>query len=80
MPGAQDTGQAPSAKQGQSAEKPHPLQYQSLLVEFQPGHSLCLPGKEDLPPSAAAKSFQSCPTLCDPVDGSPPGPAVPGVL
>ena len=28
----------------------------------------------------AAKSLQSCPTLCDPIDGSPPGPAVPGVL
>ena len=29
---------------------------------------------------AAAKSFQSCPTLCDPVDGSPPGSSVPGIL
>ena len=28
----------------------------------------------------AAKSLQSCPTLCDPTDGSPPGSAVPGVL
>ena len=28
----------------------------------------------------AAKSRQSCPTLCDPVDGSPPGSAVPGIL
>ena len=27
-----------------------------------------------------AKSLQSCPTLCDPIDGSPPGPAVPGIL
>ena len=25
-------------------------------------------------------SFQSCPTLCDPIDGSPPGSAVPGIL
>ena len=41
-----------------------------------------------LPPSlhlgtaaaAAAKSLQSCPTLCDPRDGSPPGSAVPGIL
>ena len=34
-----------------------------------------------LPPTAAAaKSHQSCPTLCDPIDGSPPGPAVPGIL
>ena len=30
--------------------------------------------------SAVAKSLQSCPTLCDPVDGSPPGPAVPGIF
>ena len=29
---------------------------------------------------AAAKSLQSCPTLCDPVDGSPPGSLVPGIL
>ena len=26
------------------------------------------------------KSLQSCPTLCDPIDGSPPGSAVPGIL
>ena len=30
--------------------------------------------------AAAAKSLQSCPTLCDPIDGSPPGSLVPGVL
>ena len=30
--------------------------------------------------TAAAKSLQSCPTLCDPLDGSPPGSAVPGIL
>ena len=29
---------------------------------------------------AAAKSLQSCPTLCDPKDGSPPGSPVPGIL
>ena len=28
--------------------------------------------------TAAAKSLQSCPTLCDPIDGSPPGSPVPG--
>ena len=31
-------------------------------------------------PAAAAKSLQSCPTLCDPIDGSPTGPDVPGIL
>ena len=29
--------------------------------------------------AAAAKSLQSCPTLCDPVDGSPPGSPIPGI-
>ena len=30
--------------------------------------------------AAAAKSLQSCPTLCDLIDGSPPGSPVPGIL
>ena len=30
--------------------------------------------------AAAAKSLQSCPTLCDPIDGSPPGSSIPGTL
>ena len=30
--------------------------------------------------AAAAKSLHSCPTLCDPIDGSPPGSAVPWIL
>ena len=29
---------------------------------------------------AAAESLQSCPTLCDPIDGSPPGSPVPGIF
>ena len=29
---------------------------------------------------AAAKSLQSCPTLCDPIDGNPVGSSVPGIL
>ena len=31
-------------------------------------------------PAAAAKSLQSCLTLYDPIDGSPPGSAIPGLL
>ena len=34
----------------------------------------------DISHAAAAKSLQSCPTLCDPIDGSPPGSPVPGIL
>ena len=30
--------------------------------------------------AAAAKLLQSCPTLCDPIDGSPSGSPVPGIL
>ena len=33
-----------------------------------------------IPAAAAAKSLQSCPTLCDPRDDSPPGSPVPGIL
>ena len=34
----------------------------------------------DFAAAAAAKSLQSCPTLCDPIDGSPRGSPVPGIL
>ena len=37
-------------------------------------------GKPKCPSTAAAKSRQSCPTLCDLIDGSPPGSPVPGIL
>ena len=37
-------------------------------------------GWEDPLAAAAAKSLQSCPTLCDPIDSSPPGFPVPGIL
>ena len=38
-----------------------------------------MPGKW-LDAAAAAKSLQSCPTLCNPIDGSPPGSPVPGIF
>ena len=38
------------------------------------------PGGLQSAAAAAAKSLQSCPTLCDPRDGSPPGSPVPGIL
>ena len=37
-------------------------------------------GLQGLAAAAAAKSLQLCPTLCDPIDGSPPGSPVPGIL
>ena len=52
-----------------------PLVYQikTLLV-------MGISGTELITAAAAAKPLQSCPTLCDPIDGSPPGSPVPGIL
>ena len=36
--------------------------------------------KDDSVAATAAKSLQACPTLCDPIDGSPPSSPVPGIL
>ena len=44
---------------------------------------VCDGGKSQRPArdlAVAAKSLQSCPTLCDPIDGSSPGSPVPGIL
>ena len=50
---------------------PHGLQHTRL-----PRPSLICPAAA----AAAAKLLQSCPTLCDPTDGSPPGSPIPGIL
>ena len=42
--------------------------------------SLCTPPLKTTTLHYAAKSLQSCPTRCDPIDGSPPGYPVPGIL
>ena len=51
------------------------------------GHIPCIVTENDTSPegttaaaAAAAKSLQLCPTLCNPIDGSPPGSPVPGIL
>ena len=41
---------------------------------------LALMGGAMLAAAAVAKSLQSCPTLCNPIDGSPPGSPIPGIL
>ena len=49
------------------------------LKYIRPGHKTGqMPWAEHL--AAAAKSLQSCPTLCDPIDGSSPGSPIPGTL
>ena len=40
----------------------------------------CSRAWEDTTAAAAAKSLQLCPTLCDPIDSSPPGSPIPGIL
>ena len=45
-----------------------------VILVLQPGIKLALPVV------TAAKSLQSCPTLCNPIDGSPPGSPVPRIL
>ena len=59
---------------------PPPGDLSDLGIEFT---SLALTGgffTTEPPAAAAAKSLQSCPTLCDPIDGSPPGSPIPGIL
>ena len=59
---------------------PNPGIDPGLLYCRQILHSLSHHGSTHIAPAAAAKSLQSCPTLWDPIDGSPPGSSVPGIL
>ena len=53
------------------------LDWESLeLISRPTTYWLCRLGQT----AAAAKSLQSCPTLCDPINGSPPGSPIPGIL
>ena len=55
-----------------------PKSLQMVIAAMKLKDVYSLEGKLDQP--AAAKLFQSCPTLCDPIDGSPLGSSVPGIL
>ena len=55
----------------------NPLQYSCLE---NPRSLTKKPGRLQSAAAAASKSLQLCPTLCDPIDGSPPGSPVPGIL
>ena len=50
------------------------------LVPTAPLLPSCPASEDAAAAAAAAKSLQSCPTLCDPMDGSPPGSHIPGIL
>ena len=58
-------------------EKPGGLQFTALQKVEHDGNDLAT---GIAAAAAAAKSLQSCPTLCDPIDGSPPGSPVPGIF
>ena len=51
-----------------------------MCLPFHCGYVLHYSEGHLITPAAAAKSLQSCPTLCDPIDGSPPGSPVPGIF
>ena len=55
-----------------------PVMPSNHLILYHP--LLLLPSISCCPAVAALKSLQSCPILCDPIDGSPPGSPVPGIL
>ena len=50
------------------------------LLHWQADSLALAPPRKPSLKTAAAESLQSCPTLCDPRDGSPPGSPVPGIL
>ena len=50
----------------------------TVMATFSDDHAAAVAAAADA--AAAAKSVQSCPNLCDPTDGSPPGTPVPGIL
>ena len=59
------------------------LGWEGPLEKQMPTHSSILAWRilwTEEPAAAAAKSLQSCPTLCDPIDGSPSGSPIPGIL
>ena len=56
--------------------------FRTILKIAVPGQSLAILKRVAFrdAAAAAAKSLKTCPTLCDPIDGSPPGAPVPGIL
>ncbi|KAI4548252.1 hypothetical protein MG293_000582 [Ovis ammon polii] len=86
-----DPGSIPESGRSPGEENGYPLQYSYLENYMDRGAWQAmvygatkswtqLSKKHSKQPAAAAKSLQSCPTLCDPIDGSLPGSPVPGIL
>ena len=62
--------------------EPRSIGFKSQCSHYSPGgFGACISVlSSSMVAAAAAKSLQSCPALCDPIDGSPPGSPVPGIL
>ena len=71
---AGDVGSVPGSETSSGEGNGHPFQYSCLENPMDRG------ARWTTAVAAAAKSLQSCPTQCDPRDGSPPGSPVPGIL
>ena len=50
------------------------------MIIMRPSYQRWIETREIAAAAAAANSLQSCPTLCNPIDGSPPGSAFSGIL
>ena len=67
--------------ESQHARPPCPSPTPRVHSNSRPSSQWCHPAiSSSAAAAAAAKSLQSCPTLCDPIDSSPPGSTVPGIL
>ena len=73
-----DAGSVPESGRPSGRGHGNPLQYPCLENPMDRGAWWV--ALDSVTKNAAAKSLQSCPTLCNPIDGSPPGSPVPGIL
>ena len=64
----------------EGSSKLYPMELQRVEHDLVTKQHLLLWNIHSNTAAAAAKSLQSCPTLCDPIEGSPPGSPVPGIL
>ena len=85
---ARDLGSIPGSGRSPGEGNGNPLQYSCLENPMDGGAwwatvygvAKTWTRLSDFTTAAAAKSLQSCPTLCDPIDGSPQGSPIPGIL
>ena len=61
-------------------QEPEPGQFEDFATCWHPLLGASKSCRAAFRPAATAKSLQSCPTLCNPIDGSPPGSPIPGIL